>query len=154
MFKAMRCQKCGHVMAGEDDFIQRYMEKYNQNVNEIKHTRDVQYKRALVSENAMLRDYLKQILHWQNEVNVRQNLHIFQLKVLKDYIKENQLMPEQKMYEILDSARDQQNKALEKYSAHLQELYGEFENICTNHSKPDPTANAAIGSVMKKGKKK
>lgn len=148
MFRVIKCIKCGHVMAGEDVFIQKFMERYNQNTKKIKRAYGP-YLRELVQENAMLRSYMRQILHWQNEQIVHSDLDSYKLQSLIKFIKDKKLITDDEMQKILDRAKELQNIRLQKDGEKLKELYGEFESILSNKSNSDPTANSAIGSVMK-----
>ena len=86
MFRVIRCIKCGHVMAGEDTFVQNLMERYNLNTKKIKNARG-SYLQALIQENSMLRSYLRQILHWQHEMNYHQDIAQYKLRALLEYVK-------------------------------------------------------------------
>lgn len=152
MFRVMRCLKCGHVMAGQDDFVERIMERINQNAKLIERLHGGK-QRILIQENALLRTYFKQILHWQNEEYQRRDLNRAKIGAITRYIHEHNLLTNEELEAIYDSAEEHQMKLLEQSSYELKRLYGEFENICNNHTNADPTANAAINKLSKGEKK-
>ncbi|MCQ2581893.1 MAG: hypothetical protein MJ170_02825 [Alphaproteobacteria bacterium] len=151
MFRVIRCIKCGHVMAGEDTFVQNLMERYNLNTKKIKNARG-SYLQALIQENSMLRSYLRQILHWQHEMNYHQDIAQYKLRALLEYVKAKKIMQEDDITKILNRAEELQKQRLMQDAEKLKELYGDFESFCANRTKSDPTASAAIGSAMKGGK--
>lgn len=153
MFRILRCLKCGHVIAGEDSFVENIMDQYFGNLKIAEHSSN-RKRHLLLAENGMLRSYFKQILHWQNESIQRRDLNRAKIKILNDYIRKHNLIPDDILFGLYDQAEEHQKKMQEQASKELQRLYGEFESICSNRSKADSTANMVIRKITKGENKK
>ncbi len=150
MFRVLRCIKCGHVLVGENDFVERIMDQYMRNIKIAEKSR--KYRNTMLAENAMLRSYFKQILHWQNEEHQRRDLNRMKISVINKYIRDHHLISDEEMVKLYQGAEEMQKRQLEQASAELKRLYGEYESVCVNKTKSDPTANAAIDELSKGGK--
>lgn len=146
MFKVLRCPKCDHVITGQDEFVENVMQRYDDNLRKLTYARGAK-NQQLLQENAMLKSYLKQVIHYRSEIDRATCKATYFNRILIQYMSDNGLITKEKMDELGELATERMNKSLEKHSKELERIYGDYNSIFNNAIKSDPT----LAAVMRKG---
>ena len=143
MFNVLRCPQCGHVITGQDDFINnikslidKNIAKYNKKPNPM-----------LLQENSVLKSYMKQVLHNQQCLETTKIESRQMMMALMAYGREKGFINDEALEIIRKNAREKRDKDISEASKKLEAVYGDFNNIYFNANKPDPTADKAISET-------
>lgn len=136
--RLIKCRKCGATIATDETFIQRMLDDIN--VLSEKARRDKRNSSSYLQQASAIKKIMQQYLHrTANMDEMRRELQC-KLSVLHDYINDNNLIKEEKLYELMDEAEEIAKQRIKEEEAIVNELYRGFENISINRTKADPTA--------------
>ena len=139
----VKCRKCGATVMSNDTLLSNMQEEYNELNKKSQKTKGAD-KQLLVQQMAHITKLMRQALHNNSELELRKYEAYYELRELRLYLVNNNILN----YDILDELRTKarataKEKVAESERA-LNNLYGEFMNICNNNTKSDPTAREAI----------
>ena len=63
------------------------------------------------------------------------------------YLLDNGLLTQNELHDLLETARAGAAEGSKRDQAKINELFGEFQSICQNRTKRDPTADKALKKV-------
>jgi hypothetical protein len=139
----VKCRKCGATVMSSDTLLSNMQEEYNQLSKRQQKAKGAE-KTSLIQQMAHITKIMTQTLHNIAELEIRKYGAYYELYILRRYLIDNHLLD----YDVLDKIRDEARaKAKEKIAESekaLDNLYGDFKNICSNNTKSDPTAREAI----------
>ena len=139
--RLIKCRKCGATIATDETFVQRMMDDINA-LSE-KARKDKKNQNIYLQQASAIRKIMQQYLHVTANMDQHKRSLTNELSVLINYIRENNLISDEKLAELTQIARE---RAAEKEKADeekIRELYGGFENISINRTKRDPTEKQA-----------
>ena len=140
--KLIKCRKCGATIATDETFVQRMMDDINA-LSE-KARKDRKNQASYIQQVAAIRKIMQQYLHATANMDSYHRRLTNEMSVLINYIRENNLISDEKLAELTNKARE---RAAEKERAEeekIKELYRGFENISINRTKADPTERNAL----------
>lgn len=140
--KLLRCRKCGATITTNDEVMRNYMEEIDRLTRLA--IKDKRNGPAYLSQAANLRKVVTQIMHLTASVDESSRIKSNELAFLNDYIRENHLIPDEKLWELRDAARERARKRIAEDEKKIEELYGNFNSILGNRSRRDPTENKAL----------
>ncbi len=143
--RLIRCRKCGATIATDETFIQRMMDDINELAERAR--KDRRNSPSYLQQAAAIRKIMQQYLHVTANMDAQYRRLTNENSVLIHYIRENNLISDEKLSELSAIARE---RAAEKEKAdgeRVAELYRGFENLSINRTKKDPTARAALKEV-------
>jgi hypothetical protein len=148
--KLIRCAKCGTVITTQDTMVQSMMAEVTR-LNQLAEN-DRKFNRGKMvnlyqQQSAQVHKLMKQILHMTAQMDEHARLLIHEKSVLTHYVRDNGLVSDETLRELELKARDRAAEANKKDQAKINELYGEFQSICQNRTKRDPTADKALKKV-------
>ena len=136
--RLIKCRKCGATIATDETFIQRMLDDIN--VLSEKARRDKRNSSSYLQQASAIKKIMQQYLHrTANMDELRRELQC-KLSILRKYICDNDLIKEEKLYELMDEAEEIAKQRIKEEEAIVNELYRGFENISINRTKADPTA--------------
>lgn len=148
--KLIRCAKCGTVITTQETMVQSMMAevtRLNQLAEKDKKFNGGKMACLYMQQSAQVHKLLKQILHMTAQTDERVRLVNQELSVLRHYVRQNALVSDETLRELELKARDRAAEANKKDQAKINELFGEFQSICQNRTKRDPTAEKALKNV-------
>ena len=140
--RLIKCRKCGATIATDETFIQRMMDDINTLTERAR--KDKRNAASYLQQAKAIRKIMQQYLHVTANMDTHRRRLTNELSVLIGYIRENNLITDEKLAELTALARE---RAAEKERAdeeRVAELYGGFENISINRTKADPTEKQAL----------
>lgn len=140
--RLIKCRKCGATIATDETFIQRMMDDINTLMEKAR--KDHKNSNSYIQQAKAIRKIMQQYLHVTANMDQHKRRLTNELSVLIFYIRENNLISDEKLAELSEEGR---KRAAEKEKAEeekVRELYGGFENISINRTKRDPTEKQAI----------
>jgi hypothetical protein len=139
----VKCRKCGATIMSTDTLLSNMQDEYNELNKRCQKAKPVE-KQILIQQMAHINRLMRQALHNSSELELRKSEAYYELKTLREYLINNNIVD----YELLDKIRDKARVTAKEKVAESQiainKLYGEFRNICSNNTKSDPTAREAI----------
>lgn len=145
--RLVKCKKCGTPIMMDSYIVEQMfiaMQECNEKARKSKNNID---KMSYLQEAKQISRMITQIQHRTTQIEERKNTVLCQLSELVHYITENNIISNEKLYELKDKGREKgeiKNKADTKV---IKSMYGEFENLMTNRSVRDTTANKAFKNV-------
>lgn len=140
--KLLRCRKCGATITTNDEVMRNYMEEIER-LTKLS-IRDKKNKTAYQMQAASLRKIASQIMHLTDQNDEILRVKTNEIAVLNDYIRENGLIPDEKLWELRDFARERARKRIAEDEKKIEELYGNFNSILSNSSRRDPTEKKVL----------
>lgn len=101
-------------------------------------------KQAIVQQMSHITKIMTQVLHNTSELEVRKYKAYYEVRVLKQYLKDNNIVSTDILDDLQVKAEAIAKEKIAETEKALERLYGEFKNICSNNTKSDPTAREAI----------
>ena len=148
--KLIRCAKCGTVITTQDTMVQSMMAevtRLNQLAEKDKKFNGGKMACLYMQQSAQVYKLMKQIIHLTAQMNEHARLIMQEKSVLSHYVRDNGLVSDETLRELELKARDRAAEANKKDQAKINELFGEFQSICQNRTKRDPTAEKALKNV-------
>lgn len=140
--KLLRCRKCGTMITTQDNLMRNYMdeiERLNKLALKDKRNRVVYQQQA-----SQLTKVMKQILHATTQMEESRRKLQNELSVLTTYIRDNGLIPDEKLHELRDKGREQAKKKNEEDEKLIEQLYGNFNSILGSSSRRDPVEKTVL----------
>ena len=147
MFNVLRCQKCGHVITGQDDFMNTIAERVNRNILKMRNADDFE-RQVLIQENAMYSHYLKNVLDVQYRLKKLELKDTAFLEEILAYCRTYKILDKATLDYLREAAHKKQRMQAKNVSKELERIYGDYWNCCNNRTMPDPTARKALKRVM------
>jgi hypothetical protein len=138
--KIIRCHKCGASVVSEETMIESMMGYMKECTDKARKTKNNSY----LQEASQIKNLITQILHRQTRIEDRKINKTF-LGTLIEYIHTNNLITDEKLNELENTAIEKAKINIEKDEKAIKQMYGDFESMLTNRTKKDPTSKKAIG---------
>lgn len=143
--KLLRCKKCGAVITTNETMMQNYMEEIDRlSKMAIKDKRNAA---VYLNQAASLRKISTQILHLTAQCDSDNRRLLNELGELIHYVRENNLVSDEKLSEIQAAGREKARKNNEADEKRIEELYGNFNSILASRSHRRPTEKAVMKKV-------
>lgn len=140
--KLLRCRKCGATITTNDEVMRNYMEEIDRLTRlAIKDRKNGPFYQM---QAASLKKIVTQIMHLTAQNDEKMRIVTNELAFLNDYVREHHLVPDEKLWELRDAARERARKRIAEDEKKIEELYGNFNSILGNRSRRDPTENKAL----------
>jgi hypothetical protein len=139
----VKCRKCGATVMSSDTLLSNMQEEYNQLSKRQQKAKGAE-KMSLVQQMSHISKIMRQVLHNTSELELRKAEAYCELAELRKYLIENSIVSYDILDKIQDNARAKAKDKVAETEKALDNLYGEFKNICSNNTKSDPTAREAI----------
>lgn len=136
--RLIKCRKCGATIATDETFIQRMLDDINILLE--KGRRDKKNLNTYQQQAAAIRKIMQQYLHITANMDERRRELQCKLSILWNYVHDNNLIPEEKLNDLMAEAERIAADRIRAEEERLKELYRGFENITINRTKADPTA--------------
>jgi len=146
--RLIKCPKCKSFVTTEDNLQQQMFAEVSR-LSELAR-KDKKNAAAYLSEAKTIRKILSQTIHLSAQLDEERSRLANELKVIVHYLLDNHLITQEKLDELNNIARSHAAENQRKASDRMQELYGDFNNIMSNRSKSDPTADRAIRQSQRK----
>ena len=141
--KLVKCKKCGSTVMTSETLLTTMQEEYNSLAKKSQRAKGAD-KQIIAQQLAHINKMMVAVCHSSSEGEIRKIVAYNELNLLRSYIVENNIMPQ----EVLDNIREEARKLARKKSLEddkkIAELYGEFENHFYNRVKADPTAKKVL----------
>lgn len=145
--KLLRCRKCGTFITTQDNLIEQMMEEVKR-LNSLAE-KDAKFNKGRLKsvyqqQSSQIFKLMRQIIHLTSQMDEESRLLQNKISVLVYYLRTNKLITDEKLHELEEKARKKVEEKNASDEAEIRMLYGEFNSICQNRTKADPTANAAL----------
>lgn len=142
--RLVKCKKCGTPIMMDSYIMEQMfiaMQECNEKARQIK---DNIIKMSYLQEATQINKMIVQVQHRTTQIEERKTRINCEMSEIVHYIRENNLVSEEKLNELRIIARKKaeiKNKEDEKI---IKQIYGEFENIMVNRTKRDTTSKMAL----------
>lgn len=143
--KLLRCRKCGATITTNDEVMRNYMEEIDRLTKLA--IKDRKNGPSYQMQAASLKKIVTQIMHLTAQNDEALRIKSNEIAMLNDYIREHHLIPDEKLWELRDAARERAYKRIAEDEKKIEELYGNFNSILGNRSRRDPTEKKALKGV-------
>ena len=140
--RLIKCRKCGATIATDEVFIQRMLDDINALAEKAR--KDKRHEAGYLQQAKAIRKIMQQYLHVTANMDTHKRRLTNELSVLITYIRENNLISDEKLAELTTLARERAAEKEKIEEERVAELYGGFENISINRTKKDPTEKQAL----------
>jgi hypothetical protein len=130
------------MITTQDTLMQNYMEEISR-LNNLA-MKDRRNRTVYEQQASQLTKIVKQILHSTSQMDEQRRKLQNELSVLTTYIRENGLIPDEKLFELRDKGREIAIKKNEEDEKLVEQLYGNFNSILGSSSRRDPTEKMAL----------
>lgn len=145
--KLLRCRKCGAMITTQDTMVECMMaevERLNRLAeNDAKYNKG-RLKSTYQQQSCQVHAMIKQIVHLTSQMDEYARRLGQEKGVLVHYLLSNGLITKEKLHELDEKARERAVKANERDERQIAAIYGEFQSMCNNRTKADPTAQKAM----------
>lgn len=145
--RLLRCRKCGTVITTQDTMVETMFE-------EVKRLNGLAEKAAAKGANKLSSTYqqqsaqvfkmMKQIVH----LTAQSDEHLRRIEnekhTLVNYLFDNNLITQEKLCELETEARKKAADKNAKDQKEIERIYGQFNSVCQNRTKANPTESKAI----------
>lgn len=109
--------------------------------------------KSYLAEAASVTKMMKGILHNTAQMEARKSGSSYELSEIVHYIRENNLISDEKLDELRKTARERAKIRNEENQKEIDRIYGRYKGtyIPSNNTKSDKTAEKAIRNIGKKG---
>lgn len=135
--RLIKCRKCGATIATDETFIQRMLDAINELSDKAR--KDRRNAPSYLSQAAAIKKIMQQYLHVTANMDTYKRRLTNEMSVLISYIRENNLISDEKLAELTAIARERAAEKEAKEEERIEELYRGFENISINRTRYDPT---------------
>lgn len=140
--RLIKCRKCGATIATDETFIQRMLDAINELSDKAR--KDRRNAPSYLSQAAAIKKIMQQYLHVTANMDTHKRRLTNELSVLISYIRENNLVSDEKLAELTAIARERAAEKEAKEEERIEELYRGFENISINRTRYDPTEKRGL----------
>lgn len=140
--RLIKCRKCGATIATDETFIQRMLDAINELSDKAR--KDRRNAPSYLSQAAAIKKIMQQYLHVTANMDTHKRRLTNEMSVLISYIRENNLISDEKLAELTAIARERAAEKEAKEEEHIEELYRGFENISINRTRYDPTEKRGL----------
>lgn len=145
--KLLRCRKCGAMITTQDTMVECMMAEVER-LNRLAEN-DAKYNKGWLKstyeqQSSQVYKMMKQIIHLTSQMDESARRLNCEKGVLAHYLLSNGLITEEKLHELELKARERAAKAKERDERQIAAIYGEFQSVCNNRTKADPTAQKAM----------
>ena len=151
--RLIRCRKCGAALVTEDALIERMNDTIHELNEKARHSKNGKVAKSYLAEAASVTKMMKGILHNTAQMEARKSGSSYELSEIVHYIRENDLISDEKLDELRKTARERAKIRNEENQKEIDRIYGKYRGgyIPSNNTKSDKTAEKAIKNVGKKG---
>lgn len=149
--KLIHCKKCGSAICSEDALIERMNDTIHELNEKARHCKNGKIARSYLAEAASVTKMMKGILHNTAQLEERRSTLQLEQSVLVRYLRENNLITDEKLNELNQIAREMAKEKNAETQKEIDRIYGKYTSLYTpsNKTKSDPTAVKAIRNVKK-----
>lgn len=140
--RLIKCRKCGATIATDETFIQRMLDAINELSDKAR--KDRRNAPSYLSQAAAIKKIMQQYLHVTANMDTHKRRLTNELSVLISYIRENNLISDEKLAELTAIARERAAEKEANEEERIEELYRGFENISINRTRYDPTEKRGL----------
>ncbi len=141
--KLVKCKKCGSTVMTSETLLTTMQEEYNSLIKKSQRAKGSD-KQIITQQLSHIKKMMVAVCHSNSEMETRKNVAYNEVLLLKKYLVENNIVPQEMLDNIQSKARElARTKSLEDEKK-IAELYGEFENHFYNRVKSDPTAKKVL----------
>ena len=140
--RLIKCRKCGATIATDETFIQRMLDAINELSDKAR--KDRRNAPSYLSQAAAIKKIMQQYLHVTANMDTHKRRLTNELSVLISYIRENNLVSDEKLAELTAIAKERAAEKESKEEERIGELYRSFENISINRTRYDPTEKRGL----------
>lgn len=130
--KLIRCRKCGAALVTEDALIERMNDTIHELNEKARHSKNGKIAKSYLAEAASVTKMMKGILHNTAQMEARKSGSSYELSEIVHYIRENDLISDEKLDELRKTARErakirneENQKKLIGYMANIEGIYSE-----------------------------
>jgi len=146
--RLIRCRKCGTAISSFDNYFEQMilaMGELNQKALKC-HGSD---RNLYLQQIAQLKSMIKQVQHLSGQIEERKTTVLCELSEIVHFLRENVVIADSTLSYLKEIGRKKAKIKNQQDEAKINAIYGDFENIFTNKTKRDETANRAIGATAK-----
>lgn len=140
--RLIKCRKCGATIATDETFIQRMLDAINELSDKAR--KDRRNAPTYLSQAAAIKKIMQQYLHVTANMDTHKRRLTNELSVLISYIRDNNLISDEKLDELTAIARKRAAEKEAKEEERIEDLYRGFENISINRTRYDPTEQRGL----------
>lgn len=141
VMKLIKCRKCGSAICTDATFQDRMLDAINE-LSE-KARKDKRNAGSYLQQAAAVKKIMTQYLHRTSQIDTDFRRQVHEKAVLVHYLLDNGLITQEKLDELNAIAGERAKASDERDAEAIELLYGDFENIMANKTKPDPTYRKA-----------
>lgn len=147
--RLIHCKKCGAAMVTDNALIERMNDTIHELNEKARHSRHGGIAKSYLAEAASVTKMMKGIIHCTAQIEERRITCNCELSELVHYIRENNLITDEKLDELRKNARKKANQKNAENQKEIDRIYGKYQGLYTpsNNTKADPTANKAIAKL-------
>lgn len=124
--KLIRCRKCGAALVTEDALIERMNDTIHELNEKARHSKNGKIAKSYLAEAASVTKMMKGILHNTAQMEARKSGSSYELSEIVHYIRENDLISDEKLDELRKTARERAKSVMKKTK---KKLIGYMANI-------------------------
>ena len=145
------CRKCGAALVTEDALIERMNDTIHELNEKARHSKNGKIAKSYLAEAASVTKMMKGILHNTASMEARKSGSSYELAEIIHYIRENNLISDEKLDELRKTARARAKIRNEENQKEIDRIYGKYRGsyIPSNNTKSDKTAEIAIRNAGK-----
>ena len=151
--RLIHCRKCGAALVTEDALVERMNDTIHELNEKARHSKNGKIAKSYLAEAASVTKMMKGILHNTAQMEARKSGSSYELSEIVHYIRENNLVSDEKLDELRKIARERVKIRNEENQREIEKIYGKYKGtyIPSNNTKSDKTAEKAMRNVEKKG---
>lgn len=149
--RLIHCRKCGAALVTEDALIERMNDTIHELNEKARHSKNGKIAKSYLAEAASVTKMMKGILHNTASMEARKSGSSYELAEIIRYIRENNLISDEKLDELRKTARARAKIRNEENQKEIDRIYGKYRGsyIPSNNTKSDKTAEIAIRNAGK-----
>lgn len=150
--RLIRCRKCGAAITTEDGLIERMNDTIHELNEKARRSKHGGIAKSYLAEAASVTKMMKGIIHSTAQIEERKNTLICEHSELVHYLRDNNLITDEKLDELRAIARKKAEAKNAESQANIDRIYGTYKSLYTpaNNTKSDPTASKAIARSNRK----
>lgn len=144
--RLIHCKKCGAAVVTEDALIERMNDTIHELNEKARRSKHGGIAKSYLAEAASVTKMMKGIMHNTAQIEERRVTCHMEMSELVHYLRENNLITEEKLDELRQIARDKAKRRNEENQKEIDRIYGQYKSLYTpaNNTKADPTARKAM----------
>lgn len=128
--KLIRCRKCGAALVTEDALIERMNDTIHELNEKARHSKNGKIAKSYLAEAASVTKMMKGILHNTAQMEARKSGSSYELSEIVHYIRENDLISDEKLDELRKTARERAKIRNEENQKEIDRIYGKYRVTC------------------------